>query len=480
MDEIFNLGLTEIHEKLKKKELNVKDLALYVLENIRRKEEEINAFITVKDDDELISEAERLDAHFPEYLKSVVSGIPMAIKDNISVKDMPLTCASRILLGYKAPYDATAVKRLKEQNALVIGKTNLDEFAMGSTGEYSYFGPTKNPLNSKHVPGGSSSGSAASVKAGFAFYALGSDTGGSVRLPAFYTGTVGFKPTYGRISRYGLVAFASSLDHIGIISRSVEDAELVFEHISGFDEKDSTSYPLGAYSSEESKNINPKSLKIGVPFGLIDRVKEQEIKDSILDVVERFKNDGFSVQKIELPHAEYAVYVYQVVATSEASSNLSRYDGVRYGLRLEGDDLMETYLNTRGEGFGDEVKRRILLGTFALSSGYYDEYYAHAQKVRRLIKNDLDKIFEGLDAIILPTAPEFPPELGEGIKDPISLYLLDMFTTLANLAGIPAISIPLKQRSKNGFALGFQIMTQAFKEDRLFALSKFFEKELDG
>ena len=480
MDELFDIDILEIHKRLKNKELSVKDLTLFVLENIKRREEELNAFITLRDEDDILKDAEGLDARYPDYLRSPISGIPIAIKDNISVKDMPLTCASRILLGYKAPYDATCVKKLKENNALLLGKTNLDEFAMGSTGEYSYFGATKNPLNLEYVPGGSSSGSAAAVKAGFAFYALGSDTGGSVRLPAFYTEVVGFKPTYGRISRYGLVAFASSLDQVGIIARSAKDAEVVFAHISGFDEHDSTSYPMPPYRVEESEKVNIKELTIGVPYSLIEKVKEEEIKNAVLEVIERFKNAGLTVLDIDLPHAEYAVYVYQVVATSEASSNLSRYDGVRYGLRAKAEDLMSTYFKTRGEGFGDEVKRRILLGTFALSTGYYDEYYQKAQKVRRLIKEDTDSVFRRVDGIILPVSPSFPPRLGEGIKDPISLYLLDTFTTLANLSGIPAISIPLKKRSKEGFALGFQLMTQAFREDKLFALSKFFENSLDG
>ena len=477
MHEVFSLSLTEIHERLKNREFDVKDLVLYVLENIKRTEDRINAFITLRDEEEIISEAEKLDASYPDYLLSPLSGIPVAIKDNISVKDMPLTCASRILLGYRAPYDATVVKKLREQNALIVGKTNLDEFAMGSTGEYSYFGATQNPVVPGHVPGGSSSGSAAAVAAGYAFYALGSDTGGSVRLPAFYTGTVGFKPTYGRLSRFGLVAFASSLDQIGIITRNVKDAELVFSHISGYDPKDSTSYPVESYSPGK---LDVRTLKIGVPYALLEKVKEEEIKSSVLEAIEKFKSYGIEVKEVSLPYAEHSVVVYQVVSTSEASSNLSRYDGVRYGLRIEGDDLIDTYFKTRGEGFGKEVKRRILLGTFALSSGYYDEYYARAQKLRRLIKENLDRAFQDVDAILLPTAPEFPPKLGEGIKDPVSLYLLDIFTTIANLAGIPAISLPTRRKSKAGFPLGFQLMSNAFSESRLFALARLFEEELDA
>ena len=476
MHEIFALSLNNIHEKLKKGELNVKDLVLYVLENIKRAEERVNAFITLREDDEILNEAEKLDAIYPKYLTSPLSGVPVAIKDNISVKGLPLTCGSRILLGYKAPYDATVVEKLKHHNAVIIGKANLDEFAMGATGEYSYFGPTQNPVVPGHVPGGSSSGSAAAVAAGFAFYALGSDTGGSVRLPAFYTGTVGFKPTYGRLSRFGLVAFASSLDQIGIITRSVKDAEVVFSYISGYDPKDSTSYPVDPYIKKE---IDVHNLKIGIPYNLFEKIKEEEIKNSVLSVAERYKTYGIEVKEISLPHAEHSVVVYQVVSTSEASSNLARYDGVRYGLRIKGEDLIDTYFRTRGEGFGKEVKRRILLGTFALSSGYYDEYYARAQRLRRLIKEDLSRAFQEVDAIILPVAPEFPPVLGEGIKDPVSLYLLDIFTTIANLAGIPAIAIPVKRRSKKGFPLGFQLMSDAFSEDKLFALGMLFEKELD-
>lgn len=481
MHEIFDrITLNELYDGLKEKKIKVKDLALYVIENIKKYEEKINAFITLRNEDEIIEEAEKMDSRYPAYLRSPISGIPVAVKDNIAVKEMPLTCGSRILLGYKSPYDATVIERMKEDNALLVGKTNLDEFAMGSTGEFSYFGATKNPLNLEYVSGGSSSGSAAAVAAGFAFYALGSDTGGSVRLPAFYTGTVGFKPTYGRLSRYGLVAFASSLDQIGIIGRSVKDVELVFTRISGYDEMDSTSYPKGPYSLKEREGIDVKSLTIGIPLHLIDKVKEEEIKDSLFDVIERFKSVGIKLEEVELNHAEYAVPSYQVISTSEASSNLSRYDGVRYGLRQEGEDLIEMYFKTRGAGFGNEVKRRILLGTFALSSGYYDAYYAQAQKVRRIIRDELDEVFKKVDIVILPPAPQFPPRIGEGIKDPISLYLLDVFTTLANLTGMPAISIPLTKRSQAGFSLGFQLMSPPFTEGKLFALSQFFEAELDG
>ncbi len=463
--ELHRLPIHELHGLLRKGEVKVSEILEDVITVIEEREKEINAYISL-----FLEEAREKALELDERINSDIHylfGIPVAVKDNIVMNVGETTCASRILLGYKAPYTATAVKKLTDKNAIITGKTNLDEFAMGSTGEYSHFGPTRNPLAPERVVGGSSSGSAAAVAAGEAIAALGSDTGGSVRLPAAYTGTVGFKPTYGRVSRYGLVAFASSLDQISVIARDVKDAAIMFTAISGFDPHDSTSAKFEVPSFDEIFSESPGGFKVGLPSEYFVEGIEPEIRDRVLKAAELLAQNGFTVKEISMPHTKYAVAVYYLIATSEASSNLARYDGVRYGFRApDADDLDSLYELTRTGGFGEEVKRRILLGTFSLSAGYYEAYYLKAQKARRLIREDFDRAFEDVDLILAPTQPALPPLIGEKIEDPLSVYLLDIYTVTANLAGLPAISIPC-DRTEDGLPIGLQFIGRAFDEKTL-------------
>ncbi len=399
-----------------------------------------------------------------------ILGIPIAIKDNITLKGYPTTCASKILENFIAPYDATVVERILEKGGVIIGKTNMDEFAMGSSTETSYFGPTLNPHNPERIPGGSSGGSAAAVADNQAIFALGSDTGGSIRQPASLCGVVGLKPTYGLISRFGLVAFASSLDQIGPITKDVKDAALLLNVIAGYDKRDSTSVNIEIPDYLEGIEEGIKGIKIGKPEEYFIEGVDREIKDRIEKIIKLVEKEGAIFEDMSLPHTEYAVADYYIIAPSEASSNLSRYDGVKYGYRSKsGDaenDLLEMYFNTREEGFGPEVKRRILLGTYSLSSGYYDAYYLKALKVRTLIKEDFDKAFEKYDVLITPTTPTVAFKLGEKVNDPLQMYLSDIFTISVNLAGIPAISIPAGKNSE-GLPIGVQIMTKHFNEKLL-------------
>ncbi len=399
-----------------------------------------------------------------------ILGIPIAIKDNITLKGYPTTCASKILENFIAPYDATVVERILEKGGVIIGKTNMDEFAMGSSTETSYFGPTLNPHNPERIPGGSSGGSAAAVADNQAIFALGSDTGGSIRQPASLCGVVGLKPTYGLISRFGLVAFASSLDQIGPITKDVKDAALLLNVIAGYDKRDSTSVNIEIPDYLEGIEEGIKGIKIGKPEEYFIEGVDREIKERIEKIIKLVEKEGAIFEDMSLPHTEYAVADYYIIAPSEASSNLSRYDGVKYGYRSKsGDaenDLLEMYFNTREEGFGPEVKRRILLGTYSLSSGYYDAYYLKALKVRTLIKEDFDKAFEKYDVLITPTTPTVAFKLGEKVNDPLQMYLSDIFTISVNLAGIPAISIPAGKNSE-GLPIGVQIMTKHFNEKLL-------------
>ncbi len=474
------MTIKEIHESYIKGEISISEVVDRVFENIKNRENEINAYISLYED-EARERAVDLEKNLnPE--KPYLYGIPIAVKDNISTKDMDTTCGSRILLGYRPPYNATVVNRLLENGAIIIGKTNMDEFAMGSSGEHSYFGPTRNPHNIDYVPGGSSSGSAAAVAADEAVAALGSDTGGSIRQPASFCGVVGLKPTYGRVSRYGLVAFGSSLDQIGPITKSVFDAAVIFSTISGIDPKDSTSADAPVPDINEIfQGYEDQKYKVGIPDEYFTEGLHPEVKDGVLQVAKKFEKAGYEIERISLPHTEYAISVYYIIATSEASSNLARYDGVRYGFRARDfRTLDEMYKKTRTEGFGDEVKRRILLGTFALSAGYYDAYYLNAQKARRLIRQDFDRAFKKVDLILTPVSPTPPFKIGEKITDPVSLYLSDVFTVTASLAGLPAISIPCCKTS-NGLPIGFQLMARPFDEKSLFRAGRLFEEHLkDG
>ncbi len=460
----------------KNKDLTVTEVISGTYEEIVRTDKEIHSYISLCPE-RALEEARRVDARIAagEPLEPL-AGVPVAIKDNMMIRDMATTCGSRILENYIAPYTATAVERLRSAGAIVIGKANMDEFAMGSSTENSAFFVTRNPHNLDRVPGGSSGGSAASVAAGTSLIALGSDTGGSIRTPASFCGVVGIKPTYGRISRYGLVAFASSLDQIGPFSKTVRESAQALEAICGFDHFDSTS--ADASVDEFVKNLDRpiKGTRIGVPKEYFVPGMDREVKAKIEAGIRLYENLGCEIQEISLPHTEYAVATYYLIATAEASSNLARYDAVRYGMREGGNgSLQEMYRKTRHNGFGKEVKRRILLGTYALSAGYYDAYYLKALKVRTLMLQDFHKAFEKVDVILTPTSPTVAFKIGEKTEDPLSMYLADIFTITCNLAGLPGISIPCGKNSE-GLPVGMQLMGNHFQESLLLGVAHHFEK----
>jgi aspartyl-tRNA(Asn)/glutamyl-tRNA(Gln) amidotransferase subunit A len=465
--ELANLTIAKIHEKLKKKEFSATNLCQAYLEKIEKENKKINAFLTITRDLALL-QAKRIDEMILTNREiPLLAGIPMAIKDNILVEGVRCTAGSRILENYIAPYDSTCVRKLKKQGVIILGKTNLDEFAMGSSTENSAFGETKNPLDLTRVPGGSSGGSAAAVAANLCAFALGSDTGGSVRQPASFCGLVGLKPTYGAVSRYGLIAFSSSLDQIGPITKTVEDAKIVFEAIKGKDELDSTSIRIPEIE------FPTKNLIIGVPKEYFIKGIDPGVEELIKKALKKYEERGVKIEEISLPHTEYALSTYYIIAPSEASANLARYDGIRYGKKIETKDLIEYYFKIREEGFGAEVKRRIMLGTFSLSAGYYDAYYKRAQKVRRKILNDFEKSFEKVDLILTPTSPTVAFKIGEKIEDPLQMYLSDVFTVSVSLAGLPAISIPCGKVGK--LPVGLQIIGKPFKENEILEIGKIYE-----
>lgn len=444
-----------------------------VLANAERLNVELNSFLSIEREhaSNRAAEMSAVAAELP------LKGVAVAVKDNICTKGMRTSCGSRILVNYKAQYNATAIDRLNEAGAIVIGKTNMDEFAMGSSNESSAFGPAKNPWDTTRVPGGSSGGSAVAVASGVVRAALGSETGGSVRQPASLCGIVGFKPTYGRISRYGLVAFASSLDNIGIFGQTSKDVAGVLNVIAGRDELDSTSaeVPVPDYLAGIDNDIGGKV--IGIPRALFSEGLDNEIRVAVEQAIENFRQMGAEIIDIELPYAKYGIAVYYIIATAEASSNLARYDGVRYGFRAEGTHtLREMYFKTREEGFGAEVKRRIMLGTYVLSSGYYDAYYSKAQKVRALVKNDYKKAFTRCDAILTPTSPSVAFKIGEKSDDPLAMYLNDMYTVSANLAGIPGISVPCGLNS-DGLPIGLQLTGNFWSEAELLNFASRYETQ---
>ena len=403
-------------------------------------------------------------------------GVPIAVKDNICVRGLQATCGSRILAGYHPPYDATVVERLRAAGAVIVGKTNCDEFAMGSSNENSAFGPVRNPWDTGRVPGGSSGGSAAAVAARVVPAALGSETGGSVRQPAALCGVVGVKPTYGRVSRYGLVAFGSSLDQVSVFGLTVKDAALVLQTIAGRDECDATSadVPVPDYAAELGGDI--RGARVGVPHALLGEGVDADVRARVEEAIEAYRELGAEVVDLEMPHAKYSIAVYYIIATAEASSNLARYDGVRYGHRTEDpEDLRQMYRRTRDEGFGAEVKRRIMLGTYVLSSGYYDAYYLKAQKVRTLIQRDFLEAFEKCDAVLTPTTPTPAFRLGEKTDDPLSMYLSDIYTCMANLAGVPGVSVPCGLSSQ-GLPVGFQLMGRHWGEATILRLAHAYEQ----
>ena len=420
---------------------------------------------------------EWLENHIREQsgIKGPLSDKAIVIKDNINVKGLPATCGSAFLKNYISPYDATVVERIKKAGGIIAGKANMDEFAMGSSTEYSAYGPTRNPVDPGHVPGGSSGGSAAAVAAGLVDYALGSDTGGSIRQPASFCGVVGLKPTYGRVSRYGLTAFASSLDQIGPITRTVRQSAEVLQVIAGKDEHDSTSTDIevGDYTGRLEKD---DVETIGVPFHLLQEGLDADVKARFDEAITVLKKSGKKIVDISLPHLKYSIAVYYILATAEASSNLARFDGVRYGVQKSGEaeSIDDFYAANREKGFGAEVKRRIMLGTYVLSSGYYDAYYARAQKVRRLIYEDFQHVFKSVDTILLPTCPLLPFKIGEHVDNPLAMYLSDIFTVSVNIAGIPGISIPIGH-SENGLPVGMQILGNLYDEIRVLQLANALE-----
>lgn len=451
----------------------MREQILKTLDNAENLNPQLNSFLSIERDhaDERVAQIEAANTELP------LRGFAIAIKDNICTKGLQTTCGSRILHNFRAQYDATAIKRLNDAGAVVIGKTNMDEFAMGSSNETSAFGPVKNPWDTTRVPGGSSGGSAAAVASGVVRAALGSETGGSVRQPASLCGIIGLKPTYGRISRYGLVAFASSLDNIGVFGQTVKDAADILGVIAGRDEMDSTSadVPVPDYSAGLERDIAGK--KIGVPRELFGEGLDDEVRNVVEQSIDNFRLLGAEIIDVELPYAKYGIAIYYIIATAEASSNLARYDGVRYGFRAEETAaLRQMYFKTREEGFGAEVKRRIMLGTYVLSSGYYDAYYSKAQKVRTLVKRDYQTAFVACDAILTPTSPSVAFKLGAKSDDPLAMYLNDVYTVSANLAGAPAISIP-SGLSSEGLPIGTQLIGNFWSEGLLLNLASRYEME---
>lgn len=462
-------------ERLLKGEVSCKSTTESCLEKAKSSTD-LNAFVQFFD--ESIEAAEKVDQKIIKGTAGKLAGLILGIKDVISIKDKRLTCGSKILGNFFSPYEATVVERLRDEDAVIIGKTNCDEFAMGSSTEYSAFGPALNPVDHSRVPGGSSGGSASAVGAGLCHAALGSDTGGSIRQPASFCGVVGLKPTYGRVSRYGLVAFASSFDVIGPFANSVYDIALLLEVLAGHDERDSTSAekPVPQYTSFLAREIEP--LKVGVAKETLNAGVDDEIRESIEKQIDNFRSVGVEIVEVSLPHLDYTIPAYYILATAEASSNLERYDGARYGHRAKGnEDLEEMYVRSRTEGFGPEVKRRIMLGTFVLSAGYYDAYYRKAQRVRRLIKQDFDEAFGKVDAIATPVAPTTAFRIGEKTSNPLQMYLSDVFTVSANLAGIPAISVPTG-KDLNSLPIGLQLMGRQFEEEKILMLANFIENSL--
>lgn len=493
--DLTSLTIKKAHQGLLKKEFSAVELSKTYLDEIRAKDKKIFAFLTLNTTGALFQAREVDDMILEKRKIPILAGIPLAVKDNILVEDLKCTAGSKILENYIAPYDATVIKKLKEQKAVILGKTNLDEFAMGSSCENSAFGPTRNPIDLSRVPGGSSGGSAAAVAANMALFSLGSDTGGSIRLPASFCGVVGLKPTYGAVSRYGLIAFASSLDQIGPITKTVEDAEVVFKVIKGKDEMDSTSVKIPEIQNSKTElpfmeakvkkrtkfslPVKIQNLRLGVPKEYFVKGIDLKVKKIIEKAIKEVEDLGVKILEISLPHTQYALPAYYIISPSEASANLARYDAIRYGkiknlTSSKTRNLFDYYLKAREKGFGPEVRRRIMLGTYALSAGYYQAYYLRAQKVRTLIKKDFDKAFQKVDLILTPVSPTPAFKLGEKTADPLAMYLSDVFSAPVNLAGLPALSLPVGRAGK--LPVGLQIIGGYFQENKIFKLGQLFEK----
>ncbi len=473
MIDVEKLNIRQTHEALVQKKFSVKDLVHAYTKNIDARNKKFNAYLEIYDDlDEQIEVAQK---RINDGSATLLTGIPLAIKDNILIKGKKASAASKILEGYVAPYDATVIEKIKKENPIFIGRANMDEFAMGGSTESSAYGITRNPVDEELVPGGSSGGSAAAVAMHGALAALGSDTGGSIRQPASFTGLVGLKPTYGSVSRYGLMAMASSLDQIGPITKSVDDAEIIFNALRGADPMDATTL--------EAKDISTKKTGvIGVPFSMLKNGVDTDVLKNFEDSLKLLEKAGYTIKDVSLPNLQYALAVYYVLMPAEASSNLSRFDGIKYGLHVDGENVIDDYFVTRAAGFGKEVRRRIMLGTYVLSSGYYDAYYNKAQSVQKLMTSDFLKAFAEVDAIATPTSPMPAFKIGEKSSDPLAMYLADIFTVSANLVRVPGMSVPSGSVEREGKQLpvGIQFMSAHFREDILFEVGKKFEKVLNS
>jgi len=477
METLHNLTIKKFHEGLVSKKFSAFEIVKALFDYIQSKDKEIDAYLSLHKDGALAA-AEKVDVALARGERiSVLAGVPLAVKDNMLIEGLPATAGSKILEKYVAVYDATVIKKLKDNQAVFLGKTNLDEFAMGSSTENSAFKVTKNPHDTTRVPGGSSGGSAAAVASHMAVAALGSDTGGSIRQPASFCGVVGLKPTYGAVSRYGLIAMASSLDQIGPLTKTVEDTAILFNAIAGYDPKDSTSIKAD-YGNEL---LNPrlediKRLTVGIPDEYFIPGLDKEVGEFVEKAINDIKSLGLKVKRVSLPHTKYALSVYYIIMPAEVSTNLARFDGIRYGTRGKAKNLIDLYYEDKGAGYGPEAKRRVILGTFVLSAGYYDAYYAKAQKVRRLIKEDFEKVFSsGVDVILTPVAPTPPFKIGEKVNDPLKMYLSDIFTIPVNLAGLPGVSIPVRGR-EGKLPIGFQLIGRPWREADILGLGRFYER----
>jgi len=470
--DLKSLTIRKAHKHLKDGDFSVRELVQSFIKQIEEKNPEINAYLEVYSDWQ--EQADKAQELFKKGEATLLTGIPIALKDNILIKDRIVSSGSKILENYHSVYDSTVVSKLKKEGVVFVGRTNMDEFAMGSSTETSAFGVTKNPNDLERVPGGSSGGSAAAVAMSGALVALGSETNGSIRQPASLCGVVGLKPTYGRVSRYGLMALGSSLDQIGPLTKTVDDAEIVFDSIKGKDEKDATS------NEPEDEFSIPEKMVLGIPGDIMsmDGI-DPEVRKNFEESVERLSKLGYEIKNISLPHAHYSLAAYYIIMPAEVSSNLARYDGVRYGLHKDGNNLIEDYIKTRTEGFGDEARRRIILGTYVLSSGYYDSFYSKANEVRNLVISDFEKVFNGpdkVDAVITPSTPSPAFKIGEKVSDPLSMYLSDVLASPSSIAGLPGISLP-SGFTKNNLPIGFQVVAPYFREDILFKIGKDFMGE---
>ncbi|OGZ58660.1 MAG: glutaminyl-tRNA synthase (glutamine-hydrolyzing) subunit A [Candidatus Spechtbacteria bacterium RIFCSPHIGHO2_02_FULL_43_15b] len=479
--------INDTQKKIKDREVSARDAVKEYLNVIKEKDSEIHAYLDINEE-EAMMQADSVDSKVDNGEDiGLLGGVTIAVKDNILARGFKCTAGSKMLENYRAPYDATVIRKLREAGAIILGKTNLDEFAMGSSTENSAYGPTKNPCDLSRVPGGSSGGSAAAVAAGMCALSLGSDTGGSIRQPAAFCGTVGFKPTYGAVSRYGLIAMASSLDQIGPIGASVDDVKAVFNVIRGKDKLDATSFDMDFRSDKESAkrfedpiselSEKIKDLRVGVPKEYFGKGIDDKVKEAVERAIKKYEENGVKVEEVSLPHTEYGLAVYYIIMPSEVSANLARYDGIRYGQRAKADSLFDTYEETRRYGFGEEVRRRIMLGTHTLSSGYYDAYYLKAQKVRVLIKQDFVNVFSKVDVIMTPATPSVPFKFGDKSKDPVLMYLSDVFTVGASLAGLPAITLPCDWVKEGGSELpiSFQIIGREGGDFEILEIAKLYE-----